>query len=136
MLVAVNQLAGEQGSGNSLVQAFNTPRPFTHGAQHLKRFEGFQHFAGPRSPAGIFKARRRERTLIAQNLKIMPIAFGFCPSALQRQTLEGPVLLALERQGEEVGVGTRRQQRSSFLRQLLVDPARQLADAAAFTEAP
>ena len=39
LLVAFNQLAGEQRSGNTLVQPLNAPRPFSHSAKHLKRLK-------------------------------------------------------------------------------------------------
>ncbi|KPY68778.1 hypothetical protein ALO94_200442 [Pseudomonas syringae pv. spinaceae] len=52
----------------------------------------------------------------------------------QHQPLELEVLLALERQGEQIGVTACRQQRPRLLILLLVDQPGQLADAAALAK--
>ena len=105
MLIAVNQLAGEQGPGDALVQTFNAPRTFAHCTQHLKRFKRLQHLACPRSPTRVFKPHAGRRALLAQHFKIMSITFGLRPVPFQRQTLKSAVLLIFERQCKKVVMG-------------------------------
>ncbi|MNT48930.1 hypothetical protein D3C72_1857420 [compost metagenome] len=54
----------------------------------------------------------------------------------EQQTFQRPVLFILEGQTEYIVVASHRQQLAGFFRLLLVHPAGQLANAAAFAEAP
>jgi hypothetical protein len=47
LLIALDQLRSEQRLGDALVQSFDAPRPFTHGAKQLELIERIQHLSCP-----------------------------------------------------------------------------------------
>ena len=83
-----------------------------------------------------FERRAGGRTLIAQDLQIMPIAFCLAPSPFEHQALEVRVLIPLERQRRQVCVLARGQERTGLLRLLLINQTRKLPDSAALSEPP
>ena len=109
LLVAVYQLAGKQRARNALVQTLHTPRAFSHGAEHLKPFECVQYGARPCRPARVFEGRTCHRALLAQDIQVMPIAFGFVPAALKHQTFKAFVLLATQWPRRQVRIRARGQ---------------------------
>ncbi|MNG13090.1 hypothetical protein D3C84_967450 [compost metagenome] len=74
--------------------------------------------------------------LAAQQGQVMPITLRPVAMPLEQQALQRPVLLALERQAKHVVVTAHRQELARLLRVLLVDPTRQLSNAAALAEPP
>src|SRR5471030_1022373 len=73
LLIAVDQPGLEQGVGDSLIQAFDTPRPFAYSAQQLEGIEGLQHLPRPLSPAFVIKGAVNGWSLVAQQTQVMPI---------------------------------------------------------------
>ena len=84
----------------------------------------------------MFQRLARCRALIAQHAQVMPIPLRALAMTVEQQPLEFVVVLALERQRKHIVIVPRREQLPRLFRQLLIDPTRQLTDAAAFTETP
>src|SRR5471030_2137645 len=134
LLIAVDQPGLEQGVSDSLIQAFDTPRPFAYSAQQLEGIEGLQHLPRPLSPAFVIKGAVNGWSLVAQQTQVMPITWWSVVMAVQQQTLQRFVLFTFERQGKHVFVVTFGQQLASFIGLLLIDPTRQLTNAAALAK--
>ena len=75
-------------------------------------------------------------TLITQHFQVMPIALRSVAMPLKQESLEVQIVLALERQRIHILILPRHQQLTRLIRQLLIDPACELADTAPFAEAP
>ena len=107
-----------------------------HGAQQLEVFETVQHPGSPLFPARIVESAARYRAMAANGAQVAAIAlrpFVTAAEAVENQAVEGPILLAAQRQAEHVR-WRHAQQVACRLGLLAVDQARQLADATALTK--
>jgi hypothetical protein len=84
-MIALDQLRGEQGLGDPLVQPFNAPRPFTHGAQQLEFVERVQDLPRPLDAARIFDRLQSLRSLRVHHAQIVPITLGPIGVAVEQQ---------------------------------------------------
>ncbi|CRM81681.1 hypothetical protein [Pseudomonas sp. 22 E 5] len=94
-----------------------------------------QQLLRPVSPGGVFTWSVEGRARAVQQIQVIAIALGFVALPVQYQALKGVIVFALEAEAEQVAVATRGKQFARLFGILLVDPARQLADAATFAEA-
>ncbi|MNN08465.1 hypothetical protein D3C81_1213200 [compost metagenome] len=136
MLIVFNQTCFEQCGGDSLIQTFDTPWPFAHGAQQLESVESLQDLAGPNDPVRMFEGPSRGWALITQHTQIMAVTLRAVAVPFQQQALQLVIVFTLEWQRIHIVMVSGGEQLTRFIRQLLIDPTRELTDPAALAEAP